>query len=125
MSWGRPQARSPLGRLRPPTQASLEFAAKAGVSVALAMSLSSAIGLHDRWWAGISAIVATADTIGASMGAAVLRIAATVVGLLVGLVPVALSAHGFSPPAPPCWSRSLCCSRCRSTAVRDSALPRR
>lgn len=94
MSWGRPQARSPLGRLRPPTQASLEFAAKAGVSVALAMSLSSAIGLHDRWWAGISAIVATADTIGASMGAAVLRIAATVVGLLVGLVPVALSAHG-------------------------------
>jgi len=58
------------------------------------MWLSSAIGLQDRWWAGISAVVATADTLGATVGTAALRIAATLVGLMVGLAAAALSAHG-------------------------------
>ena len=78
-------------RLRRPTRASLEFAGKAAT---LAMWVGNRVGLKDTYWGAISAVVATAGTLGASVGAAVSRISATVVGLLVGLVAVALPVSG-------------------------------
>jgi uncharacterized membrane protein YccC len=58
------------------------------------MWVADRIGLQDSYWAGISAVVATAGTLGASLGAAVSRISATVVGLLVGLAAFALPVTG-------------------------------
>jgi uncharacterized membrane protein YccC len=72
----------------------LEFAFKAAVATTLAIWLGDRIGLSDSYWAGISAVVASAGTIGASLGAAISRISATLVGLALGLVPVALGAKG-------------------------------
>jgi uncharacterized membrane protein YgaE (UPF0421/DUF939 family) len=83
-----------LGRLRRPTRSSLEFAAKAAVATTLAIWLGQRIGLSDSYWAGVSAVVATAGTLGASLGAAVSRISATVVGLLIGLAVFALPVSG-------------------------------
>jgi uncharacterized membrane protein YccC len=80
--------------LRRPTSASIEFAAKAAVAATLAMWLAGVIGLEQTYWAAISAVVATAGTLGASFGAAVSRISATIVGLLVGLAALALPVSG-------------------------------
>jgi len=80
--------------LRRPTRASLEFAGKAAVAATVAVWVGNRVGLKDTYWAAISAVVATAGTLGASVGAAVSRISATVVGLLVGLVAVALPVSG-------------------------------
>jgi uncharacterized membrane protein YgaE (UPF0421/DUF939 family) len=83
-----------LLRFRKPTRSSFEFAAKAGVATALSISLAHLLGLQDAYWAGISAVVATAGTLGASVGAAISRITATVVGLIVGLGALALPVTG-------------------------------
>ncbi len=56
--------------------------------------MGNRIGLQASYWGGISAVIATAGTLGGSLGAAVSRITATVVGLLVGLVAVALPVSG-------------------------------
>ncbi len=87
-------AAAALGRLRRPTRSSLEFAAKAAVATAIAIWLGNRIGLHDSYWAGVSAVVATAGTLGASLGAAVSRISATLVGLAIGLAAFALPVSG-------------------------------
>jgi uncharacterized membrane protein YgaE (UPF0421/DUF939 family) len=79
---------------RRPTRASVEFAVKAGVSAALAIWVGERIGLQDSYWAGISAVVATAGTLGASLRTAISRISATVVGLLIGLASLALPVSG-------------------------------
>ncbi len=81
-------------QLRRPNRASVEFAAKAAISAALAIWIGDAIGLQDSYWGGISAVVATAGTLGASVGAAVSRISATIVGLLIGLASLALPVSG-------------------------------
>jgi len=60
------------------------------------MWVAARIGLQDSYWAGISAVVATAGTLGASLGAAISRISATLVGLLVGLAAFALPVTGVS-----------------------------
>jgi uncharacterized membrane protein YgaE (UPF0421/DUF939 family) len=83
-----------LPRIHRPTRASIEFAAKAGVATAVSISLGHLLGLQSAYWAGISAVVATAGTLGASLGAAISRITATVVGLIVGLGALALPASG-------------------------------
>jgi uncharacterized membrane protein YccC len=83
-----------LGRVRRPTRVSLEFACKAAVATTLAIWLGDRIGLSDSYWAGICAVVASAGTIGASLGAAISRISATLVGLALGLVHVAFGAKG-------------------------------
>jgi uncharacterized membrane protein YccC len=64
------------------------------VSAALAIWVGARIGLQDSYWAGISAVVATAGTLGASLGAAISRLGATVVGLLIGLASLALPVSG-------------------------------
>jgi uncharacterized membrane protein YgaE (UPF0421/DUF939 family) len=93
---GRPVvAAAALGRVRRPTRSSLEFAIKAGFAAALAIWVGDRIGLEDSYWAGISAVVATAGTLGATVGAAISRISATVVGLLIGLAAVALPVRGI------------------------------
>jgi hypothetical protein len=85
------------------------------------MWLSSAIGLQDRWWAGISAVVATADTLGATVGTATLRIAATLVGLAVGLAAVALSAHGVLVAGHEPLAALVSSRPARAAALRDAA----
>ena len=92
---GRPAlALRALGHLRGPNRSSFEFAAKAAVSTTLAIWLGQRIGLSQSYWAGISAVVATAGTLGASLGAAFSRISATVVGLLIGLAAFAMPVSG-------------------------------
>ena len=54
--------------LRRPTRASIELAARAGIATAVSIWLGDRIGLRDSYWAGISPVVATAATIGASVG---------------------------------------------------------
>jgi uncharacterized membrane protein YccC len=90
----RALAAATMGRLRPLTRSSIEFAAKAGLATGLSIWLGDAIGLQDSYWAGISAVVATAGTLGASLGAAISRISATIVGLVVGLAAFALPLSG-------------------------------
>lgn len=87
-------AAAAIGHLRRPTRSSLELAAKAAAATAIAIWLGNRIGLRDTYWAGVSAVVATAGTLGASMGAAVSRISATVVGLAIGLAAFALPVSG-------------------------------
>jgi uncharacterized membrane protein YccC len=67
---------------------------KAGVAAALAIWLGDRIYLRDSYWAGISAVVATAGTLCASLAAAISRISATLVGLAVGLASFALPLSG-------------------------------
>lgn len=73
---------------------SLEVASKSAVAAGLAIWVGNRIGLQASYWGGISAVIATAGTLGGSLGTAVSRITATVVGLLVGLVAVALPVSG-------------------------------
>ncbi|MBV8989847.1 MAG: FUSC family protein [Solirubrobacterales bacterium] len=80
--------------LRRPSRSSLEVAARAAIAAAVATWAATRIGLKDPYWAGISAVIASAGTLGASLGASVSRVSATVVGLLVGLAVVALPVAG-------------------------------
>jgi uncharacterized membrane protein YgaE (UPF0421/DUF939 family) len=64
------------------------------VSAGLAIWLGNLLGLKDSYWGGISAVVATAGTLGASVEAALSRIGATIVGLLLGLAALALPVSG-------------------------------
>jgi uncharacterized membrane protein YgaE (UPF0421/DUF939 family) len=91
---GRMRASALLPRVRRPPRSSVVFALKAAVAAVLAIWLGDRLGLKDSYWAGISAVVATAGTLGASLGAAISRISATVVGLLVGLAAFALPVSG-------------------------------
>lgn len=91
---GRMRASALLPRVRRPTRSSVVFALKAAVAAVLAIWLGDRLGLKDSYWAGISAVVATAGTLGASLGAAISRVSATVVGLLVGLAAFALPVSG-------------------------------
>jgi uncharacterized membrane protein YccC len=80
--------------LRRPTRPDLEVALKAAVGAGLAMWLSELAGLADSYWAAISAVVAGAPTLGANLTAALSRVAATVVGLALGLAAVAVWGSG-------------------------------
>jgi uncharacterized membrane protein YccC len=84
------------GRLQRPSGSVLRLAVRSGVASVVAIWVSERIGLHEPYWAGISAVVASAPTIGASVGKAISRVSATLVGLLVGLVAVAIDAHGLA-----------------------------
>lgn len=72
----------------------MEIGAKVAVSSALAMWCADALGLQDPYWAGVSAVVASAGTIGASLGAAVQRTLATLIALAIGLGFAALPWNG-------------------------------
>jgi uncharacterized membrane protein YccC len=80
--------------LRRPTRPDLEVALKAAVGAGLAMWLSELAGLADPYWAAISAVLAAAPTLGANLTAALSRVAATVVGLALGLAAVAVWGSG-------------------------------
>lgn len=87
--------RSTLGlQLHAPRRSQVEFAAKAGIGAAIALWAATAIGLKDPYWASISAVVATAGTLGASVGASINRIAATLVALVVAVAVVAVLPVG-------------------------------
>lgn len=95
VAYGRPALLgAALGHLRRPTRSSLEVALKAATATALAMWLANRLGLENPYWAGISAIVATGGTLGASLRAAISRVSATVVGLAFGLGAVTLPVSG-------------------------------
>ncbi len=52
------------------------------------------LSLSDPYWAGISAVIASAGTLGASLSASISRVSATIVGLIVGIGVVALPVGG-------------------------------
>lgn len=56
------------------------------VSVVLAVLAAHALGLHDSWWAAISAFVVVQGGFGQSLYKAVLRVAGTVLGAALGLL---------------------------------------
>jgi uncharacterized membrane protein YccC len=85
-----------VGRLQRPSGLVLRLALRSAVASVVAIWVSERIGLRDSFWAGISAVVASAPTVGASVASAVSRVSATVVGLLVGLVAVAVGAQGLA-----------------------------
>ena len=80
--------------LRRPARSDLELALKAAVGAGLALGLSELVGLADPYWAAISAVVAAAPTLGANLTAALSRVAATVVGVALGLAAVAVWGSG-------------------------------
>lgn len=79
---------------RRPTRSSVEFAIRGGAAAALAIWTADLAGLGEPYWAGISAVVATAGTLGASVATAVSRVGATIVGLVVGLAVFSLPVAG-------------------------------
>jgi uncharacterized membrane protein YccC len=87
-------ARAIRWRFRRPSRYSIEVALKSGVGAAMAIWVAQRLDLADSYWAGISAVVATAGTLGASVRASFSRIAATTVGLAVGLGVFASGAGG-------------------------------
>lgn len=90
---GMPALRSRRGVTLPlqlPRRTQFEFAIKAGVGASLSLWIATAVGLEDPYWSAVSAVVATAGTLGASVGAAVTRVLATVVALLLAVAFVAV-----------------------------------
>jgi uncharacterized membrane protein YgaE (UPF0421/DUF939 family) len=85
------------------------------------MWLSQLTGLADPYWGAISAVVAAAPTVGADLTAALSRVAATVVGLALGLAAVAVSGSGVLVAGVTSSSLSWCFPRSRWTGERDSA----
>jgi uncharacterized membrane protein YccC len=81
-------------QLRRPDRAACELALRAAISVAVALWFCTAIGLEDPYWGAISAVVATAGTLGASLGAAFQRVVATIIALAIGLGFAALPWNG-------------------------------
>ncbi|MEX1218047.1 MAG: FUSC family protein [Acidimicrobiales bacterium] len=82
--------------VRVPSRTSAEFAVKAGIATIIAIGTARVIGLNSPYWAGISAVVATAGTLGASINAAVMRIVATVIALLIAIGVVLLPVDGLA-----------------------------
>jgi uncharacterized membrane protein YccC len=80
--------------LRRPTRPDAEVALRAAVGAGLAIWVAERAGLADPYWAGISAVVAAGPTVGANLTAALSRVAATLVGLALGLAAVAVSGTG-------------------------------
>lgn len=72
----------------------MEFAAKAGIGASVALWVAGAIGLEDPYWAAVSAVVATAGTLGASVGASITRVVATLVALVIAVAVVAVVPVG-------------------------------
>ncbi len=81
--------------VRVPPRLSIEFAIKAGVATIAAVGLSRWIGLNSPYWAGISAVVATAGSIGASINASITRIVATLIALVIAIGVVLLPIDGL------------------------------
>jgi len=81
--------------LRRPSRTSIEFAVKAGAATILSVGLARWIGLSSSYWAGVSAVVATAGSIGASISASITRIVATVIALLIAVGVVLLPVDGL------------------------------
>jgi uncharacterized membrane protein YccC len=80
-----------------PDRAVVMTAVRAGAGAGLATWLADVAGIPDAYWAGISAIVVAAPTVGANLGAALARVAATFAGLALGLA--AHAAGGTGPLA--------------------------
>ena len=74
-----------MTRLRWPNRSAVEFAIKAGLATVVSVGLSRWIGLNSPYWAGISAVVATAGSLGASVNASITRIVATLIALVIAI----------------------------------------
>jgi uncharacterized membrane protein YccC len=81
-------------RVRRPDRTVFELALRAAVGAGLALWFGTLIGLEDPYWGAVSAVVATAGTLGASLGASVQRITATLIALAIGLGFAALPWSG-------------------------------
>lgn len=81
--------------LRVPNRAAIEFALKAGIATIVSVGLSRWIGLNSPYWAGISAVVATAGSLGASINASITRIVATLIALAIAVLVVLLPIDGL------------------------------
>lgn len=81
--------------IKRPSRANLEFAIKAGIATILSVGISRWIGLSSPYWAGVSAVVATAGSIGATISASVTRIIATLIALLIAVGVVLLPVDGL------------------------------
>lgn len=81
--------------VRRPNQAAFEFALKAGIATVVSVGISRWIGLNSPYWAGISAVVATAGSLGASISASVTRIVATLIALAIAVGVVLLPIDGL------------------------------
>lgn len=81
-------------RVRRPDRTVFELALRAALGAGLALWLGTLVGLEDPYWGAVSAVVATAGTLGASLGAAVQRVTATLVALAIGLGFAALPWSG-------------------------------
>ncbi len=90
----RAWARGIAARLQRPTVAEIQVALRAAVAAGASLLVADALGLQDSYWAAISAVVATGPTLGASVGASITRIAATIAGLLVGVAAFAVAGSG-------------------------------
>jgi hypothetical protein len=84
-----------MNLVKAPTRTSIEFAVKAGISTIAAVGLARWIGLSSPYWAGVSAVVATAGSVGASINASITRIVATVIALLIAVGVVLLPVNGL------------------------------
>ena len=80
--------------LQPIRRAQVEFAVKAGLGAMASLWVASAVGLEDSYWAAVSAVVATAGTLGASVAASITRVVATLVALVLAVGVVALVPFG-------------------------------
>ena len=80
--------------MRWPSRTGLELALRAGLGAGFALWFDAAIGLTDPYWGAISAVVATAGTLGASLAVAFQRVAATLIALAIGVGFAALPVHG-------------------------------
>src|ERR1700712_3727869 len=56
------------------------------LSVAMAVAAAHALGLHDAWWAAITAFMVMQANFGASLYRGLLRVVGTVVGAALGFV---------------------------------------
>lgn len=86
-------------RVRRPDRSAWELGLRAAVGAGLALWIGTLIGLEDPYWGAVSAVVATAGTLGASLGAAVQRVAATTIALIIGLGFAALPVDGVAVSA--------------------------
>ena len=78
-----------------PNRAAVEFAIKAGLATIISVGLSRWFGLNSPYWAGISAVVATAGSLGASISASITRIVATIIALAIAVLVVLLPIDGL------------------------------
>jgi uncharacterized membrane protein YccC len=88
-----------VARVRRPDRTVFELALRAAVGAGLALWFGTLIGLEDPYWGAVSAVVATAGTLGASLGASVQRVTATLIALVIGLGFAALPWSGTAVSA--------------------------